>query len=431
MDSLLFLCARRVVAQCPLPALPPHLYPALFQAAFLDGRFLVLQDLVATWPFPVLHFQRLLGHLELDFFHPRLKCVQAVIQGVVAHLQRELEEPSHNSSLRILNMSMLPESESCHTLTGMNLWCITDNLAKACVEMSEHLQEFQKRRSKHDKGCSRANTATAALQCPGVDIYADLRVSRCSYGILCNALQTGATGLLRIKCRKFQAEDISAFEIATLLESLDPSCLQRVELRFNKFGLAGLSVILPHLSRFPELCSLKMGHNNVDVHNLTPKTAMTIRCVAQQLGMLSSLRELNLGFSRLSGNLHQILCELQTPLESLELPFCDLLPADLAFLSQSIHAPALKRLDLSSNNISLGLLEPLRLLLEEASASLLYLNPTTSPKASWSRSGCSWRKPHPRCCIWISWNATWPTPTWMRCSRRSCAAPACASWDSA
>uniref|UniRef100_A0A8C5JSL7 Uncharacterized protein n=1 Tax=Junco hyemalis TaxID=40217 RepID=A0A8C5JSL7_JUNHY len=66
--------------------------------------------------------------------------------------------------------------------------------------------------------------------------------------------------------------------------------------------------------------------------------------------------------------------DLQAPLESLELAFCSLVPANLAFLSQSFHAPALKRLDLSSHDFSQGLLEPLRLLLEETSASLLHLD---------------------------------------------------------
>ncbi|KAF4805577.1 leucine-rich repeat-containing protein 14 [Turdus rufiventris] len=65
---------------------------------------------------------------------------------------------------------------------------------------------------------------------------------------------------------------------------------------------------------------------------------------------------------------------LQAPLESLGLAICALVPNDLAFLSQSIHASALKRLDLSSNDISEGHLEPLRQLLEETSASLLYLD---------------------------------------------------------
>ncbi|KAF4805247.1 leucine-rich repeat-containing protein 14 [Turdus rufiventris] len=65
--------------------------------------------------------------------------------------------------------------------------------------------------------------------------------------------------------------------------------------------------------------------------------------------------------------------DLQAPLESLELHSCSLVAADLTFLSQSIHAPALKKLDLSGLNVSQGLLDPLRLLLEKASASLLYL----------------------------------------------------------
>ncbi|NXQ51317.1 LRC14 protein, partial [Catharus fuscescens] len=57
----------------------------------------------------------------------------------------------------------------------------------------------------------------------------------------------------------------------------------------------------------PELCSLKLQCNNVDVQHLMPESATGIRCVSRQLGMLPSLRELNLGSSRLSGNLHQIL----------------------------------------------------------------------------------------------------------------------------
>ncbi|KAI1243694.1 Leucine-rich repeat-containing protein 14, partial [Lamprotornis superbus] len=65
---------------------------------------------------------------------------------------------------------------------------------------------------------------------------------------------------------------------------------------------------------------------------------------------------------------------LQAPLESLKLSLCSLIPADLAFLSQSFHAPALKKLYLSDDRFSQGLLEPLRLLLEKTSASLLYLN---------------------------------------------------------
>ncbi|KAM3679479.1 leucine-rich repeat-containing protein 14 [Ammospiza maritima maritima] len=374
MDSLLFLCARRVVAHRPLPVLPADLHPVLFQAAFLDGRPLVLRDLVAAWPFPVLNFQRLVGRRELLQDHPCKLCVQAVILAVVAQLRRQLEEPGHDASLRVLDITGLPDSASGRAPDGMSVWSGTVALAKACAEVSKHQREFQRRGSKWHKGRSGAATAAAAPQPPGVDVHADLFVNGTSYGILRDALRTGSAGPLRLKCRELQAEELSASAIVALLESLDPSFLRRVDLRFNNLGLAGLSVILPHLSRFPELRSLKLQYSNVDVRRPTPESAIGIRCLAGQLGMLPSLRELNLGSSRLSGNLRQILCDLQAPLESLELAFCSLVPADLAFLSQSFHAPALKRLDLSGHDFSQGLLEPLRLLLEETSASLLHLD---------------------------------------------------------
>ncbi|NXC92381.1 LRC14 protein, partial [Cercotrichas coryphoeus] len=385
MDSLLFLCARRVVDHRPLPALPAHLYPVLFQVAFLDGRARVVRDLVTTWPFPVLNFQRLLGHRELLWDFPCMLCIKAVIKGVVVLLRQELEEPGGHSrwvyslfsSLRMLDMTGLSDSVSGDTAAGSTVPFISEALAKACVEVSKLQQEFQRHGSKWPKDCSGDSTSATALEPLGVDVHTDLFVKRTSYGILCHALQTGATGPLRLKCRELQAAAISASEIVTLLESLHPSRLRRVDLVLNNLGLAGLSVILPHFSRFPELRSLKFRYSKVDVRHLTPESAVTIRCVAQQLGMLPSLRELNMGCNWLSGNLHQILCDFQAPLESLELPSCSLLPTDLTFLSQRFHPAALRKLDLSGHNISQGLLEPLRLLLEETSASLLQLDLTS------------------------------------------------------
>ncbi|NXK71093.1 LRC14 protein, partial [Sylvietta virens] len=82
----------------------------------------------------------------------------------------------------------------------------------------------------------------------------------------------------------------------------------------------------------PELRSLKLQFRDMDVLSPTPESAIGIRCLARQLGMLPGLRELSLTSCRLSGNLRQILCDLQAPLESLELAFCSLIPADLDFL---------------------------------------------------------------------------------------------------
>ncbi|NXH65208.1 LRC14 protein, partial [Rhabdornis inornatus] len=81
----------------------------------------------------------------------------------------------------------------------------------------------------------------------------------------------------------------------------------------------------------PKLRSLKLQHF-LYVQHLTRESDSSIRCVARQLGMLPSLRELSMLPANLSGNLRQILCDLQAPLESLELGYCSLVPADLDFL---------------------------------------------------------------------------------------------------
>ncbi|XP_077637848.1 leucine-rich repeat-containing protein 14 [Lonchura striata] len=375
MESLVFLCARRVVARRPLPPLPPALFPPLLGAAAAAGRAPLLVDLVSSWPFPALHLRRLLGRQELLRDQPCKLCLQALVLALVATLRRQLEEPGRRSSsfrLRVLDLTGFPDSAPGRAPPGMSVWSSTVALAKACLELSKHQREFQRRGSKRHKGRS----AAAAPPPPGVDVHADLFVNGTSFGLVRDALQSGAAGPLRLKCRELQAEELSAAGIAALLESLDPAFLRRVDLRFNNLGLTGLSVILPHLSRFPQLRSLKLQYSNVDVRRPTLESAVGIRCLAGQLGMLPGLRELNLGSSRLSGNLRQILGELRAPLESLELAFCSLLPADLAFLSRSRHAPALKRLDLSGHDFSRALLEPLRLLLEETSASLLHLELT-------------------------------------------------------
>ncbi|NXQ41443.1 LRC14 protein, partial [Catharus fuscescens] len=374
MDSLLLLCARRVIARRRLPPLPADLYPVLFQLAFLDGRPCVLRDLVAAWPFPVLHVQQLVTRRELLGNHSSMDYVQAIIQGVVAQLRWELEEPSRDSScqLRVLDMTGRLDSVSSRTPAGWSRGSGTKALATACVAVSRHQEELQRHGVKRHKGCSGVMTAKAPPQPPGVDVHTDLVVDSSSYGILCDVLQTGADGLLRLKCREFHPKHISTLEIVTLLDSLDPSCLRRVDLKLK--GLADLLVILPYLSRFPELRSLKLRYSDLDVQHPTSESAIRIRGMARQLGMLPSLRELNLENSSVSGNLRQILCDLQAPLESLELPYSSLVPDDLAFLSQSFYTLALKRLDLSGLNVSQGLLNPLWLLLEKASASLLHLD---------------------------------------------------------
>ncbi|NXF89497.1 LRC14 protein, partial [Eubucco bourcierii] len=392
MDSLVFLCARRLVShetdfRRALTILPNELYPVLFSAAFLDSRTLVVRDLVTVWPFPVLSFQRLLAHLDHHLLHcpkglPRKLCVQATILAIVAHLRQTLEEPNRGMSslslhserrccVRVLDMIDMPDDDVHGGPEGMSLWSTTVSLAKACLEVSKHQNEHLKRGSKRRKGPSGALEAPQSFS---VEIHTDLFVNSTSFVVLRDALQANTTSLLRLKCRDFHAEELSVGSTVTLLDCLDACSLRRVDLRFNNLGLSGLCMVLPHLTKFPNLLSLRLPYSNVDVRRFVSGTDASLRQLAGQLGSLSGLKELNFGSSRLSGNLQYLLSDLQTPLESLELAFCSLLPDDFNYLRQSLHAPALRKLDLSGHNFTEALLQPLRQLLEKISPSLLHLD---------------------------------------------------------
>lgn len=116
MNSLVFLCAQKVVShhdtlRGALGFLPKELYPVLFKAAFMDRKTLALQDLVQTWPFPVLSFQKLLRkcqHCERALIRekPNKSCIQTVILGVVTYLVKILED--RRRTKRYLSVHMLP-----------------------------------------------------------------------------------------------------------------------------------------------------------------------------------------------------------------------------------------------------------------------------------------------------------------------------------
>ncbi|NXQ87850.1 LRC14 protein, partial [Nyctibius grandis] len=273
--------------------------------------------------------------------------------------------------LRLLDMTGLQDDDTDRGPEGMSLWSGTVALAKACLEVSKHHGECLKRSSKRRKGPSGPSASPPPV---AVDVRADLFVNGTSFAVLRDALGAAATGPLRLKCRDFHAEELSVAGTVSLLESLDPSGVRRVDLRFNNLGLAGLCAVLPRLAAFTDLLSLKLPYSNVDVRRPAAVPDAGLRCLAAQLGRLPGLKELNLGSSRLSGKLRQLLSDLQAPLESLELAFCYLLPGDLAFLCQSHHAAALRKLDLSGHDLTENLLQLLRRLLEEASPSLLHLD---------------------------------------------------------
>ncbi|XP_043821831.1 leucine-rich repeat-containing protein 14-like [Dromiciops gliroides] len=369
MQSLLSLCAVQVarhqsLACRALTSLPRELYPALFRAAFMEGRTLVLQALVQTWPFPRLSFRQLLPEpkqMGLPKW-PRKESVQAVILALLA-------APRRKPQLRVLDMTGFLDASCGQDPTTMSMWARSVAVARTCLSAQTQARAAQRlaKRRKLEPQASVANP---------VEVHTDLLVNRTSYSVLKEALQTSTCGPLRLRCRDLWAEELSGPSTVALLELLDPVCLRQVDLRFNNLGLSGLCTVVPHMAKFTHLLSLKLQYSNVDVRRLTAEAEGSFQHFVSAIGQLKCLKELNMGSSRLSGRLHQLLSSLQSPLESLELPFCALLPGDLSYLAQSSHATHLKKLDLSGNKLSGDHLAPFQTLLKEASGSLLCLDIT-------------------------------------------------------
>ncbi|XP_044514257.1 leucine-rich repeat-containing protein 14-like [Gracilinanus agilis] len=370
MQSLLALCAVQVtrhqkMACRALASLPRELYPALFRAAFMYGRTLVLQALVQTWPFPCLSFRQLLPHPKQMGWpkRPRRESVQAVILALLA------PAPRRKPQLRVLDMTGFLDASCGQDPTTMSMWARSVAVARTCLSAQTQARAAQRlaKRRKLDP--------QASVTSP-VEVHTDLLVNRTSYNVLKEALQTSTSGPLRLRCRDLWAEELSGPSTVALLELLDPVCLRQVDLRFNNLGLSGLCTVIPHMAKFTHLLSLKLQYSNVDVRQLTAEAEGSFQRFVSAIGQLKSLKELNMGSSRLSGRLYQLLSCLQSPLESLELPFCALLPGDLSYLAQSPHATHLKKLDLSGNKLSGDHLGPFQILLREASATLLCLDIT-------------------------------------------------------
>ncbi|XP_055288254.1 leucine-rich repeat-containing protein 14 isoform X5 [Moschus berezovskii] len=289
------------------------------RVAFMDKKTVVLRELVHTWPFPLLSFQQLLqecAHCSRALLQerPSTESMQAVILGLTARLHTPETEAGTQPLCRKHALRVLD-------MTGL----LDDGVEQDPGTMSMW-------------DCTAAVARTCIAQQQG---------------------RTAEPGLDPVP-----------------VELLDAGCLRRVDLRFNNLGLRGLSVIIPHVARFQHLASLRLHYVHGDSRQPSVDGEDNFRYFLAQMGRFTCLRELSMGSSLLSGRLDQLLSTLQSPLESLELAFCALLPEDLRFLARSSHAVHLKKLDLSGNDLSGSQLEPFQALLQAAAATLLHLELT-------------------------------------------------------
>uniref|UniRef100_A0A665X331 Leucine-rich repeat-containing protein 14 n=1 Tax=Echeneis naucrates TaxID=173247 RepID=A0A665X331_ECHNA len=321
--SLVSLCAREVVSDhssspCWLKWVPRELFRPLLEAAFASYRPLAVGELVQRWPERTL---RVGGRRKQGQAAPSRLCIQALLLAVRGALLDGLSEEEMVKGVR-------------------------------------RRMEIEKKRESPGEGlaCSKKESEEKD---PGGDVLvhvrADLFVNARSWERVRAALST--SGPLKLQCRYLRMEEISVSSIRTLLDLLPHRGLLGIDVRYSSLGVAGFAELLPLLSTFPALKSLRLHYCNLDFRRDHPGQEDALRGLSQAV--------LSLLFSCSS---------LPQPLEILELPYLSLSPADLAYLSCSHHASKLQQLDLSENRLDESTLPSVRRLLSQASSSLQHLS---------------------------------------------------------
>lgn len=426
--SLVSLCAKEVVSDHSsspgwLRWVPRELYGPLLEAAFSTCRPLTVGELVQRWPERTL---RVGGRRRQGHTAPNRLCIQALLLAVVRGLSDQ------RCSLHILDLSGLQGDEGGMG-DPMGGWSLTVALCTMVVQAKVGAQRTQrkgdrerkrfsalerqsdiKREKKRDmeRNCNdgervecsptseedllksvrrRMETARkkeTLVTAPGVSrkesegqetetdvvvhVRADLFVNARSWERVRVALSTA--GPLKLQCRYLRVEEISVSSIKTLLDLLPPRGFLGIDIRYSNLGVAGLVELLPQLSTFPALNSLRLHYCNLDFRRDHFGQEQALTDLSHGLRNLQELRQLSLTALRLPGQLRVLLSSLPQPLEILELPYLSLSSVDLAYLSTSHHASTLQQLDLSENRLVESTLPSIRRLLSQASSTLQHLS---------------------------------------------------------
>lgn len=138
-----------------------------------------------------------------------------------------------------------------------------------------------------------------------VQVRADIFVNARSWERVRLALST--SGPLKLQCRYLRVEEISVTSIRTLLNLLPRRALLGIDIRYSSLGVAGLAELLPLLSAFPQLHSLRLHYCNLDIRRDNLGQEGVLRDLSQGLSNLQELRQLSLTALRLPGQLRVLL----------------------------------------------------------------------------------------------------------------------------
>ncbi|KAJ0059772.1 hypothetical protein NL108_011264, partial [Boleophthalmus pectinirostris] len=189
-----------------------------------------------------------------------------------------------------------------------------DNIVSSAVKSEEELTKGVRRRMEMERKGEGPSANEAGIKIDYNDdkdldvlvhVRADLFVNARSWERVRAALST--QGPLKLQCRYLRIEEISVSNIKTLLDLLPHQFLLGIDVRYSSLGVAGLAELLPLLSTFSALESLRLHYCNLDLRRDLHGQEEALRDLSQGLTQLYHLKCLSLTALRLPGQLRVLL----------------------------------------------------------------------------------------------------------------------------